>query len=133
VVETDNWCDGCDLLNETKYRFKDHCRLLCTFSCDLLLFNDIQPGSGLYIRAEELPDEPDNLVEFLHNELEKYPYIQKAFSSPGNEIKVPYENEDVMKNIDDFGKMLQSNDTMFLKVDNKYHNIHLNGRIEMMR
>ncbi|MDW7731506.1 MAG: hypothetical protein SCH66_03635 [Methanolobus sp.] len=83
------------------------------------------PRAGLYIRAEELLDEPDNFVEFSQNELEKYPYIQKAVSSPGNEIKVPYEDEDVMKNIDEFGKMLQSNDTMFLKVDNNYYNIHV--------
>ncbi len=83
------------------------------------------PGAGLYIRAEELPDEPDNFVDFSQNELEKYPYIQKAVSSPGNEIKVPYEDKDVMKNIGDFGKMLQSNDTMFLKVDNKYYNVHV--------
>jgi hypothetical protein len=42
------------------------------------------PGPGLYIRAEELPDESNNFVEFSHSELEKYPYIQKTFSSPGN-------------------------------------------------
>ena len=88
----------------------------------LLIYN---PGAGLYVRAEQLPEEPANYVEFTQNELKNYPYIQRAVSSPGNEIKVPYEDEDVMKNLDEFSQILQSNETEFLKVGNNYYNIRL--------
>lgn len=64
-------------------------------------------------------------MEFTQNELENYPYIQKAVSSPGDDIKVPYEDEDVMKNLDEFSQVLQNNETYFLKVSDNYYNIHL--------
>ncbi|WP_292469600.1 hypothetical protein [Methanolobus sp.] len=83
------------------------------------------PGAGLYVWAEQLPGEPDNFVEFTLNKLENYPYIQKAVSSPGNEIKIPYKDEDVMKNIDEFSQILQSNETDFLKVGDNYYGIHI--------
>jgi hypothetical protein len=83
------------------------------------------PGAGLYVWAEQLPEEPDNFVELTQDQLENYPYIQKAVSSPGNEIKVPHEDEDVMKNLNEFSQILLSNEIEFLKVGDNYYDIHL--------
>ena len=83
------------------------------------------PGAGLYVWAEQLPEEPDKFVELTQNELKNYPYIQKAISSSGNEIKVPYKDEEVMDNLDEFSQILQNNETEFLKVGDSYYNIHL--------
>ncbi len=63
-------------------------------------------------------------MELTQNELEKYPYVQKAVSSPGIEIKVPYKDEGVMENVNKFSQILQSNKTEILKVDDKYYNLH---------
>ncbi|WP_340819989.1 hypothetical protein [Methanolobus sp. WCC4] len=82
-------------------------------------------GPGLYVYAEQISEEPDNFMELSRSELENYPYIQKAVSSPGTEIKVPYKDVEVMKNIDEFGELLQNNETYFLKVGDGYYNIHV--------
>jgi hypothetical protein len=82
-------------------------------------------GAGLYVQAEQLSEELDNFMELSQSELENYPYIQKAVSSPGTEFKVPYQDEDVMKKIDKFGLMLYSNDTEFLKIGGDYYHINV--------
>lgn len=82
-------------------------------------------GPGLYVRAEQLSEKPDNFMELSQKELENYPYIQKAVSSPGTEFKVPYEDENAMNNLDEFGEILQSNETYFLKFEDNYYNIHV--------
>ncbi len=82
------------------------------------------PGAGLYVRAEQLPDNPDKFVEFTSLELENYPYIKKAVLSPGTEIKIPYENEQSMESLDKFGQIMERNGTDYLKVEGKYYVIH---------
>ncbi|ODV50126.1 hypothetical protein C7960_1415 [Methanohalophilus euhalobius] len=80
------------------------------------------PRAGLYVSAKPVQEEPSNFVEFTQEELKNYPYIHKAVSSPGNMIKVPYKNEEVMDNLDEFDLILYNNDTEFMKVgDNYYH------------
>lgn len=80
------------------------------------------PEAGLYVSAKPVQEEPSNFVEFTQEELKNYPYIHKAVSSPGNMIKVPYNDEEVMDNLDEFDLILYNNDTEFMKVgDNYYH------------
>lgn len=80
------------------------------------------PEAGLYVSAKPVQEEPSNFVEFTQEELKNYPYIHKAVSSPGNMIKVPYKDEEVMDNLDEFDLILYNNDTEFMKVgDNYYH------------
>jgi len=80
------------------------------------------PRAGLYVSAKPVQEEPSNFVEFTQEELKNYPYIHKAVSSPGNMIKVPSKDEEVMDNLDEFDLILYNNDTEFMKVgDNYYH------------
>ncbi|KXS44381.1 MAG: hypothetical protein AWU59_564 [Methanolobus sp. T82-4] len=79
-------------------------------------------GAGLYVSAKPVHEEPSNFVEFTQEELKNYPYIHKAVSSPRKIIKIPYTDEEVMDNLDEFDLILYNNDTEFMKVgDNYYH------------
>jgi hypothetical protein len=83
------------------------------------------PGAGLYVHAEQLSEEPDTFMELSQAELENYPYIQKAVSSPGNEIKVPYKDVEIVANIDKFGILMEDNNTEFMKVGDNYYHINI--------
>jgi hypothetical protein len=83
------------------------------------------PGAGLYVSARQVHEEPNNFVEFTQEELENYPYILKAVSSPGNDIKVPYKEEEVMDNLDEFTLILHNNNTEFMKVGDNYYHINI--------
>ena len=50
-----------------------------------------QPGAGMYIRADVLPEQPDKYVEFTFEELESYLYVKEAVSNPGEEVKLPFD------------------------------------------
>ncbi|MDK2827201.1 MAG: hypothetical protein PWQ44_2381 [Methanolobus sp.] len=87
-----------------------------------LAFN---PNAGFYIEAEQLSEQPSNFVDITPEQLENYPYIQKAISSPGEAIKVPYKDVEIRNNIDNFSEILQNNNTQYIKVNGKYYNIGL--------
>ncbi|MDK2826334.1 MAG: hypothetical protein PWQ63_1241 [Methanolobus sp.] len=81
--------------------------------------------SGLYVIVKPARGEPVNFVEFTQEDLEKYPYVQKAFFSPNGKSKVPFEDEEVMENLDKFYLILYNNSTEYMKVGENYYQCSL--------
>lgn len=77
-------------------------------------------GSGEYVMANKLQDVPEKYVEFSFTDLEKYPYVKQAIMNPGNDIKVP---SDRYEEVYEFEKILNDNDTIYVKVNNEYYEI----------
>ena len=54
-------------------------------------------------------------------ELEKYPHVKEAVIKPGNEIKLPFDRTE---NTSEFARILLNNQTDYIKIDNKYYEMH---------
>ncbi len=83
------------------------------------------PDAGLYVLVKPARGEPVNFVEFTQEDLEKYPYVQKAFFSSNGKSKVPFEDEEVMDNLDEFDLIMYSNNTEHMKVGENYYQFSL--------
>lgn len=81
-----------------------------------------QPGAGMYVRATELPEQPDKYVEITLLELEKYPYIREAVSNPGKEVKLPFDHDE---SVTQFMQIMSSSGTQNLKVGDKFYEISI--------
>ncbi len=77
-----------------------------------------QPGAGMYVRADKLQDPPEKYVEFSTADLEKYPYVKEAVTTPGKDIKLPFDHNE---NMSEFGKIMYDNRTEYIKVNNDYY------------
>ncbi|MDK2825666.1 hypothetical protein SAMN04488589_2473 [Methanolobus vulcani] len=80
---------------------------------------------GLSIKAKQLSEEPSSFLELTPDELNTYPYIQKAISSPGEEIKVPIKDQEAINRVENFGSLLEDNNTHFIKVNDKYYTLYV--------
>lgn len=79
-----------------------------------------QPGAGMYVRADQLPEKPEKYMEYTLEELEKYPYVKEAIQNPGKEIRIPFNGE---YSDTDFCRILWDNRTGNIKVGAEYYAI----------
>ena len=92
-----------------------------TVAIILLFFLMIyQPGGGMYIRADIIPNPPEKYVEINLLDLEKFPYVKEAVNNPGEDIKFPFDHTESITN---FEKILVDNDTENIKVGDEYYKI----------
>jgi len=57
-----------------------------------------QPGGGLYIRADIIPNPPEKYVKISLLDIEKFPYVKEAVNNPGEDIKFPFDHTESITN-----------------------------------
>ncbi|MDY0388400.1 MAG: hypothetical protein RBT65_15020 [Methanolobus sp.] len=84
----------------------------------LVIYN---PGSGMYVDASVISEEPNNYVEMTPEELEHYPCVKEAVSNPNTSIKVASEDFDCIEQFQNV--TVRSNNTHNIKVNDTYYEI----------
>ena len=92
--------------------------LLVVMCISIFFLNIYCPECGTYISAEKLDHKPETYVKFTQNDLNRYPYVQKAINDSGSMIKIPFNGGPTHE----FNKILwENNRTQNFEVDDEYY------------